>query len=449
MNHKVVLIAEDEENILNLLDRLLTQRGFKTLTAGDGIKALELVKSCAIDVVITDIRMPGLDGISLMKQIKAINPLIEVLIMTAFASVDTAIEAVKSGARDYIKKPFDIEEVIAAVERAALLVDQHAEKDLLTISAKEMFTASSNSMQQLRRLIAKVAPSNATVNIYGETGVGKELVAKALHELSPRRDKPFIQVNCSAFPETLLESELFGYEKGAFTGAADAKPGRFELASGGTIFLDEIGDISPVIQLKLLRVIQQKEVERLGSNKTIPLDIRVITATNKDLKKLVSEHRFREDLFYRLNVIPIEVMPLRERKEDIPLLIETFIAEVGSANGTGQKRLADEALTALLNYSWPGNVRELENVVERLMIISDGPVIGLPDLPDYMAGKDKEAFGMLDLQKDQVEEKVIREALDEAQGNVTRAAEIIGISRRTLYRKLHKHDMLGDGDGTL
>jgi transcriptional regulator with PAS, ATPase and Fis domain len=312
-----------------------------------------------------------------------------------------------------------------------------------------MFTASSNSMQQLRRLIAKVAPSNATVNIYGETGVGKELVAKALHKLSPRRDKPFIQVNCSAFPETLLESELFGYEKGAFTGAMDAKPGRFELASGGTIFLDEIGDISPVIQLKLLRVIQQKEVERLGSNKTIPLDIRVITATNKDLKKLVSEHRFREDLFYRLNVIPIEVMPLRERKEDIPLLIETFIGEVGSANGTGQKRLADEALTALLNYSWPGNVRELENVVERLMIISDGPVIGLPDLPDYMAGKDKEAFGMLDLQKDQVEEKVIREALDEAQGNVTRAAEIIGISRRTLYRKLHKHAMLGDGDGTL
>ncbi len=449
MNNKVVLICEDEENILNLLDRLLSQKGYKTLKANNGLSALEILKARQVDVVITDIRMPGLDGIGLLKEIKTIDPFIEVLIMTAFATVDTAIAAVKMGARDYIKKPFDIDEVISAVERAALLVDHNNEEDFLNLSATDMFVAESDSMKQLKKLILKVASSSATVNIHGETGVGKELVAKSIHELSPRKDQPFIQVNCSAFPESLLESELFGYVKGAFTGALDDKPGRFELANGGTIFLDEIGDISPIIQLKLLRVIQQKEVERLGSTKTLALDIRVITATNKDLGKLVSENKFREDLFYRLNVIPIEVAPLRDRKQDIPDLLKVFMGNASFTNKTGQKILSEEALKSILSYSWPGNVRELENVVERLIVISEGPVIGLSDLPEPIRGGEKRDFSSLDLHKDEVEERLIRKALKDTGGNVTKAAEKIGISRRSLYRKLHKHHIFSDHDDTM
>jgi two-component system response regulator AtoC len=332
MRKNRILIAEDEENILNLLERLLKKNGYVTYGAKNGKEALDIAKSKEIDIVITDIRMPEMDGITLIKEIKKMDPCIEVIVMTAFASVDTAIEAVRIGARDYIRKPFDIDEVINAIEKASIQVQNNEDNEIQLLHQEEIMVANSQSMKDLRHLILKVASSNATVNISGETGVGKELVAKAIHENGERASKPFIQVNCSAFPETLLESELFGYEKGAFTGANDSKPGRFELANGGTIFLDEIGDISQSIQLKLLRVIQQREVERLGSTQSIPLDIRIITATNKDLKMLVSEKHFREDLYYRLNVIPIAVAPLRDRKEDIKDLISTFMGVASKKN---------------------------------------------------------------------------------------------------------------------
>ncbi|MBB6217272.1 DNA-binding NtrC family response regulator [Anaerosolibacter carboniphilus] len=435
-----ILIAEDEENLAQLLDRIFERNGYKTYVVNNGETALNIVKTQHIDIVITDIRMPGLDGISLLKEIKACDPYIEVLVMTAFANLDTAIDAIRMGARDYIRKPFDIDEVLEAVEKAALLVGHHSEYDVHKLKSDEILVANSPSMKSLKKLIEKVASSTATVNIYGETGVGKELVAKAIHELSDRREHPFITVNCSALPETLLESELFGYEKGAFTGAFARKLGRFELANGGTIFLDEIGDISPVIQLKLLRVIQQKEFERLGGTKTLPLDLRVITATNKDLKALVKEKKFREDLYYRLNVIPIEVAPLRERKEDIQELLNTFIRIASKNNKTPIKKLSDEALEALLNYPWPGNVRELENIVERIIVISEEPIIELSDLPEYIrTGIDNGKTNSLDVHKDEVEERIIRNAILESQGNMTRAAEKLGISRRSLYRKIHKY----------
>ncbi len=443
MKNKKILIAEDEQNIQSLLSRLLKKNGYITYTAGNGKEALEIVKANEVDIVITDIRMPEMDGIALIKAIKEMDPCIEVIVMTAFASVDTAIEAVRMGARDYIKKPFDIEAVINAVDKAAALVQHHEDHDIQLLHADEMMVANSQFMKGLKRLIYKVADSDATVNIFGETGVGKELVARAIHESGARKNKPFIEVNCSAFPETLLESELFGYEKGAFTGAVDQKPGRFELANGGTIFLDEIGDISQLIQLKLLRVIQQREVERLGSTHSIPLDIRVITATNKDLKALVREKHFREDLYYRLNVIPIEVAPLRDRKDDIPELISTFLDIAVKKNRKPRKSFAEDAYAALVTYSWPGNVREPENVIERLIVVSEGDVIGLSDLPEIICqGNTCRDAGVLDISKDRVEERVIKEALVEAGGNVTKTAESIGISRRTLYRKMHKYDIV-------
>ena len=442
MNTKI-LIAEDEENIRLLLERLLQKNGYSTYSVDNGVAALEIARAREVDVILTDIRMPGMDGIDLIKEVKQLDPCIEVLVMTAYASVETAIEAVRLGARDYIRKPFDIDEVLEAVRRAAILVRKKEEQEIQALRAEDLMVANSQCMKELKRLIAKVADTSATVNICGETGVGKELVARAIHGSGARRDKPFIQVNCSAFPETLLESELFGHEKGAFTGAFDRKPGRFELANGGTIFLDEIGDISPLIQLKLLRVIQQREVERLGGTRSIALDIRVITATNKNLKALVAEGKFREDLYYRLNVIPIEVAPLRDRKEDIPDLVGTFMALAGRKNGKKQKTFSPEAFAALMNYTWPGNVRELENVIERLIVVSEGDVIEVADLPEIItSGERCGQSGVLDSSKDRIEERIIRSAISDHSGNVTLAAESLGISRRTIYRKMHKYGIL-------
>ncbi|WP_202710465.1 sigma-54-dependent transcriptional regulator [Sporosalibacterium faouarense] len=442
MNNLNVLIAEDEANLARLLDRILRKRGYNTFVVNNGEKALNIVKNEPIDIVITDIRMPGIDGITLLKEIKAFDSCVEVIVMTAFATVDTAIDAIKIGARDYIRKPFDVEEVLEAIEKAKLIVGHNSEYDTHDFKTDEILVTNSMSMRSLKKLIEKVASSKATVNIYGETGVGKELVAKTIHEISDRSEKPFIKVNCSALPETLLESELFGYEKGAFTGAFKRKLGRFELANEGTIFLDEIGDVSPLIQLKLLRVIQQKELERLGGTQTIPLDIRVITATNKDLEGLVKENKFREDLYYRLNVIPIKVSPLRDRKEDIPELVNTFIRIACEKNNIPIKRFSPKALEMLSNYSWPGNVRELENIVERIIIISEGQIIEHSDLPECICSElDMSDGGTLDARKDEVEEQVIRKAIIETQGNMTKAARKLGVSRRTLYRKIHKYEI--------
>jgi DNA-binding NtrC family response regulator len=346
------------------------------------------------------------------------------------------------GAFDYIRKPFDIHELTSAVYKAKLLVEAQSPSMIYSEDIPNILVSHSQPMKEVLGLIKKVATSMATVYINGETGVGKELVANSIHASSTRSDCPFIKVNCSAFPETLLESELFGYEKGAFTGAFARKLGRFELANTGTIFLDEIGDISPLIQLKLLRIIQQKEFERLGGTDTISLDVRIITATNKDLESLVKEGLFREDLYYRLNVIPLHMPPLRERQEDFEELVQTFLEHISNFYGTPIKTINQDALLMLKKYPWPGNVRELENIIERLVVISEGLQIGISDLPPKFTKQfhSQQSNVLLDL-KDGVEEHTIKNALLQTNGNITKAAILLGISRRSLHRKLNKYDL--------
>ncbi|GAB6108160.1 sigma-54-dependent transcriptional regulator [Fusibacter bizertensis] len=438
MRKGTILIAEDEVNLALLLERILKKEGYVVYVANDGSAAKSILEAKQIDMVLTDIKMPDIDGIELLKYIKKIDPSIEVIVMTAFATVDTAINALKLGARDYIRKPFDIDEVINAVKKVRL---QDVQDELVTYDFNSMLVTNSPKMQELVKLIHKVANSNANIYINGETGVGKELVAHAIHEISDRRGKPFIKVNCSALPETLLESELFGYEKGAFTGAFNRKLGRFELANGGTIFLDEIGDISPLIQLKLLRIIQQKELERLGGTQTIALDVRIITATNKSLDALVQGGQFREDLYYRLNVIPLSVPPLRERRDDMISLIENFIKISSDMYHMPYKNIDSEAMEVLLAYHWPGNVRELENIIERLLLISEGTAIKLKDLPPYFMHPEQAISSGLGIYKDSAEEQIIRKAIEETDGNITKAAEKLGISRRSLHRKINKYNL--------
>lgn len=439
-----VLVVEDELQLLNLLDRIISNEGYRVKKAKNGLEAIEIINKYSIDIVLTDIKMPSMDGIELLAAIKKMDPSIEVILMTAFATVETAIDALKKGARDYIRKPFDIEEVIDAIQKTSLCLQSELNNTSSAIHGNKALITNSNAMQTLLKTVHKIAHSQVTVSIQGETGVGKELVARAIHDLSDRAQHPFIKVNCSALPETLLESELFGYEKGAFTGAFTRKLGRFELANKGTIFLDEIGDISPLIQLKLLRVLQEHELERLGSTETIQLDIRVITATNKNLAELVEKGDFRKDLFYRLNVIPLSVPALRKRTEDIPELIKVFIDASIDKHHIEPKVFSTEAFNILMAYPWPGNVRELENIIERTIVISEGNTITEDDLPDSIRYYKESDNNNLNATKETVEEKAIRTALDAAHGNVTKAAENLGISRRSLHRKINKFDIRND-----
>ncbi|HWR62022.1 MAG TPA: sigma-54 dependent transcriptional regulator, partial [Clostridia bacterium] len=393
---------------------------------------------------------PDVDGIELLKAIKALDSSIAVILITAFATLETAVEALKMGARDYITKPFDLEEIYAAISRIAGDGKEELEADLLVVneqSANNYLTAKSAVMQHLLKLLNQVAGSNATVMLYGETGTGKEIASKTIHDLSGRRDKPFIKVNCAAIPDALLESELFGYEKGAFTGAATRKPGRFELAERGSIFLDEIGDMPLSVQAKLLRVLQEREFERLGGIKTIKVDVRIIAATNKNLASLVKQGTFREDLYYRLNVVPIEIPPLRERKEDVPTLVEHFLFKASSISGNTPKKISDGAMEALVNYNWPGNIRELENIIERCVVVTSGNLITLEDLPEYIAGYGTEGTdcpakaNTLDETVDNAEKSAIVKILQECGGNRTHASEKLGISRRSLHRKIIKYNI--------
>ncbi len=438
MNKPMILIVDDEQNILNLLERVLTKAGYPVQKAASGRAALDIIERHPVDIVLTDIRMPDMDGIALLKAIKAQNAPVKVHLMTAFATLDTAIEALKMGAQDYIKKPFKIEDVLQSIEKTELILNHADAEDYTASTYKTTLICKSPLMKKLLGKIQKVSDANSTVYIHGETGVGKELVARALHENSSRSHMPFIKVNCSALPETLLESELFGYEKGAFTGAHTQKLGRFELANGGTIFLDEIGDISPLIQLKLLRIIQEKELERLGGTQTIPLDVRIITATNKSLESLVEEGTFREDLYYRLNVIPLSVPALRERTDDLPELIDNFLAQTSAG---ASKHFSEDAMNALMNYTWPGNVRELENIIERLIVFSDSDTIELGDLPDKIQCNHTTCVNKLSSTVDDAEAALIRAALSETDGNITHAAEKLGISRRSLHRKINKFNI--------
>jgi len=433
-----VLVVDDEVIIRDSLRDWLTDANYQVFTAENGAQALEIIQQQGLRIVIADLVMPGMDGIELMKRAKEISPNVEVIIVTAYGSIPTAITAMRGGAYDYIEKPF-------CPERAEILIDklvEHQEliEENLSLHQKleeryrfENIIAKSPKMQQVIEVIKVVARSNATVLITGETGTGKEVVARAIHSQSHRHGKPFVAVSCAALPESLLESELFGHEKGSFTGAYAQKKGKFEVANRGTLFLDEIGEMSANIQVHLLRVLEEKEFTRVGGNEPIKVDVRVISATNRDMKQAIASGQFREDLYYRLNVVNIELPPLRERREDIPLLAQHFLKKFAVENQKEIAGFSPEATDFLLRYDWPGNVRELENTIERAVILAQNPVIEVADLTQQNLMPAHPISPAISLK--QVEKNHILNVLTETGGNYTEAARILGISRMTLYNK--------------
>jgi two-component system NtrC family response regulator len=446
-----ILIVDDEKNYLVVLEALLSPEGYEIVTSEKAQEALRMIQEADVDLVLTDMKMPGMTGMELLEEAKKIKPEVPVIMMTAYGTIEMAVEAMKKHAYDYITKPFQNEELKLTIRKALdnyrLLKENRRLSEALTERyGYRNIVGKSKPMQKVYDLIAKVAQSKASVLITGPSGTGKELIAKAIHYESLRKDRPFISVNCGALAETLLESELFGHEKGAFTGAITMKKGRFELADGGTLFLDEIGDMSPPLQVKLLRVLQEMEFERVGGTKTIKIDVRVLSASNRNLKDDVAGGVFREDLFYRLNVIHIEVPPLRERMEDVRLLVSHFIDKYG----TGKKiELSPQAWEALYTHSWPGNVRELENVIERAVVLNSEGLIDLKDLPAEFT----KATGDLDVDRfippeaplqgtlEEIEEKLIRRALKQS-GNVqSHAAEQLGITKSLIQHKMKKYNI--------
>jgi len=436
-NKAKILVVDDEVIIRDSLRDWLNDAGYEVFTAENGPQALQAIQREGLKIVIADLVMPGMDGIELMKRAKQVSPDIEVIIITAYGSIPTAITAVREGAYDYIQKPFCPERTEILI--AKLLERQQLIEENLSLHQKleeryrfENIIAKSPRMQQVIEAIKVVAASNATVLITGETGTGKELVARAIHSRSQRRGKPFIAVSCAALPETLLESELFGHEKGAFTGAYAQKKGKFEIANRGTLFLDEIGEMSANIQVHLLRVLEEKEFTRVGGNEPIKVDVRVISATNRDMKEAVAKGQFREDLYYRLNVVNIELPPLRERREDIPLLTQHFLKKFALENNKEIAGFSPEATDFLLRYDWPGNVRELENAIERAVILARKPIIEIDDLPQQTLASRPIPVGK---NLRQVEKNHIINVLAQTKGNYTEAAKVLGISRMTLYNK--------------
>ena len=388
---ETILVVDDEKNYLLVLKELLAEEGYEVLTAQSGGSALTILQETDLDLVLTDMKMPGMSGLELLEKFKQKDPQLPVVMMTAFGTVEKAVEAMKKGAFDYISKPFDNETLKKTVAKALNLWRIIKENRFLSQELKSKFGPSdlignSAPIQQVRDLIQKVAVTKATVLVTGESGTGKELVARAIHSHSPRRDKPLISVNCSALAETLLESELFGHERGAFTGATSQRKGRFETADGGTLFLDEVGEMAPSVQVTLLRVLQNREFERVGGNKTIKVDVRLIAASNRDLKEEIPRGTFREDLYYRLNVVHIEVPPLRDRRGDLPLLIRYFLERFSKELNKETPTLSPEAMELVMDYSWPGNIRELENMLERAVILYSGSVIQAEDLPIHQKG---------------------------------------------------------------
>ncbi len=454
-----VLIVDDEMNIRRVLAAMLKRDGYEVTTAADGEQALAVLQKTPVHVVVTDMVMPKVGGMELLRRVSADYPDVPVILITAHGSVDSAVAALKAGAFDYVTKPFeqdDLRKVIAKAARAHDLERQNVHEGA-SEADRPPLVGQSPAMKTIYDMVARVADSPSTVLITGESGTGKELIAKALHRGSGRRDKPLIKVNCAAIPKDLVESELFGYEKGAFTGAVGSKPGRFELADGGTLFLDEIGEIPVEIQVKLLRALQESEFERVGGIKTLKVDVRLIAATNRDLKALIADGRFREDLYYRLAVVPIALPPLRERREDVPLLVRHFIEKYDRRLGKKVEGIEDEALALLQGYAWPGNIRELENLMERSVLFADGPRIEASALPDALREKGAAttapiaAVGPLGAiaapsgasmkeivrqAQAELERELITRALEETGGNVTRAAKRLQISRKSLQVKM-------------
>lgn len=453
-----ILVVDDEPNYLIVLSELLKEEGFEVLTAQSGEEGFKIVEENDLDLVLTDMRMPGMDGLELLKAIKNFDRDLPVIMITAFGEVDKAVVAMKAGAYNYLAKPFNNEELLVNIRKAIEHYSLLRENLRLRGEAKERYGFASiigknARMQEIYQLIEKVAPTPASVLITGESGTGKELVARAIHINSPREKSPFISVNCAALPETLLESELFGHERGAFTGATSLRKGRFELADSGTLFLDEIGDIPLPLQAKLLRVLQERSFERVGGGKPIQVDVRIITATNRDLKDEVDEGRFREDLYYRLNVLHIHLPPLRERADDIPMLTEHFISKFAKLLNKPKLKISGEALRYLTGLPWEGNVRELENTIERAAILCTGDVIQSEDVhPDVVSRQeaanwspdgDFEKFLPSDLPLPEVlsgvEERLVKRALEDADYVQARAAEALGITKSLLQYKMKKY----------
>jgi two-component system response regulator AtoC len=457
MAQRTILVADDDASIRSLLKQLLADEGHSVLEAATGTEVVEQVKGSSPDLVIMDVRMPELDGIEALQKVKIASPNTAVLIMTAFGTSNAAIKAMELGAFDYITKPFELEKISHTIKRAFEYQDLSQEVEVLrdeisSLVQTERIVGNSAAMQEVYKVVGKVAKADATVLITGESGTGKELVAEALHFNSSRRSGPLIKVSCAALPETLLEAELFGHEKGSFTGAMATRKGRFELADKGTIFLDEIAEMSPATQTKLLRVLQERKIERVGSSLPIKVDIRVIVATNKELQKQVEQGKFRDDLFYRLNVINIHMPALRDRKEDISALVEHFLSKHRYSASAQPATISEEALKRLVEYDWPGNVRELENVVERAVVLSRGQVITSRELPfgDHDGASEDEGGEEIPVEKSffkrsvaQYEKDLIMKALRDATGNRSKAAEMLGIYRRLLYAKIKEFGLEG------
>ncbi|MBM7853999.1 two-component system NtrC family response regulator [Desulfohalotomaculum tongense] len=447
-----ILIIDDEEHMCWALKRAMEQEGYQAITATSGNKGISLLKNKGPSLVLLDLKMPGMDGMEVLKVIKEIHPKIPVIMITAHGTIETAIEAMKLGANDYITKPFDLDELKMVVKQALKYSELVSEVSFLRSELSKKYgtiIGESPAIKEVILLIERVAATNATVMITGESGTGKEVTALAIHQASDRRDYPFVPVNCAALPEQLLESELFGHEKGAFTGAVALKRGRFELADKGTIFLDEIAEMSPAMQAKLLRVLQERSFERVGGTETLHVNVRIIAATNRDIRELIRKGEFREDLYYRLNVIHIHLPPLRERRDDIPLLANNFLRKY--MMGTYPvKDIDPEAMELLVNYDWPGNIRELQNVIERAVIICRGNKILPEHLPIELQQKaDNNQFAVetivnfpdSGISLEQVEKELILKALEKSKGNQTKAAQLLGITRSALIYRSQKYNI--------
>jgi DNA-binding NtrC family response regulator len=454
-----ILIVEDEPRMRRLLEISLSEDGHSVHTSADAETGLLHLRKDSADLVVTDLKLPGMNGLEFLQEGKRLNPALPFIVMTAYGSVETAVDAMKAGASDYVLKPFTMAEMKLVINKE-LDVQQVRDENVRLKEALgkryhfQNIVGRSKKMQEVLALVERVAPTNSTVLIGGESGVGKDLIARAIHQNSRRASGPFIKINSTAIPETLFESELFGFERGAFTGALASKPGKFELADKGTLFLDEIGDVPAAIQVKLLRVLQEREFERLGGTKTLKVDIRMIAATNRDLRAALEEGTFREDLYYRLNVVPIDIPPLREHKEDIPDLVNHFLARFAADSDKEIEGITPAALDALMEYHWPGNIRQLENSVERAVALSSGRMIDEKDIhldtrqnkPAVVSSSSTMQFLPEGMTLEQWEDNMIREALRRANGNKSQAARLLGLSRNALRYRLGKLGVADEGE---
>jgi two-component system, NtrC family, response regulator AtoC len=453
--NKTILIIDDEKHLRWAMKKALEKQSYNILEAGDGTEGIKIFKESNPDLVLLDLKMPGIDGMETLIELKKINNQIPMIMITAHGTMESAVEAMKKGALDYISKPFDIEELKVVIEKAlnigSLTQQIRYLKEEIQNTMGKPIIGNSAGLKDVLSIVQRVANTNATILINGESGTGKELIANIIHYNSNRKEGPYVKVNCGAIPESLIESELFGYEKGAFTGAAVRKIGKFERADKGTIFLDEIGELDLSMQVKLLRVLQEREIERIGGNQTISIDIRVVAATNRDLLKMVSEGNFREDLYYRLNVIPIKLPPLRERQGDIILLAEYFVEKYSREFGRANMIIDEEVKDYLWNYSWKGNIRELENVIERMILLSESNIITKSILPREILKKEETQTNTIEISKfilpeeglsiEELEKELIVQALERSDYNQTKAAKLLGITRHTLIYRMEKYNI--------